>query len=205
MTYADLSVVAVDMPMAKSRLVSRRVADNAISSAFGGQGCSTHSPSAIRPGLLGASLTAQLAAEGFLLVTRELDTDGLRSTIEVYPHPALLTLLGRPYRVPDKVTKSGKYWKGTSVETRIARLLDEFREIHAGLESVFGHLGFELPAARDVGTLTALKRFEDALDALVCAWVGLRCADGGATPYGDEDATIWVPQSGDCSKGALSG
>ena len=193
MTSADLSVVAVDMPLAKTPFQSRRRADNAISKAFGGRGCSAHSPNASRPGKLGASLMSQLSAEGFPLATSTIDLDRPYCTIEVYPHPALLTLLTCSYRVPYKVSKSGRYWKGTSVRDRISRILDEFRKIEAGLQSAFGHLGFELPRAEDVPTLAALKRFEDALDALVCAWVGLKYSHGSATPYGDTDATIWVP------------
>ena len=69
MTSADLAVVASDMPTAKVPFESRRAADSAISKAFGGRGCSTHSPSTSRPSPLGQSLMAQLDAEGFPLAT----------------------------------------------------------------------------------------------------------------------------------------
>ena len=54
----------------------------------------------------------------------------------------------------------------------------------------------DLPHFREIETLAALKRYEDTLDALVCAWVGMQFANGLAIPYGDESAAIWVAKSG---------
>lgn len=39
----------------------------------------------------------------------------------------------------------------------------------------------------------ALKAFEDKLDAIVCAWVGICVIEHRATPFGDHDSAIWVP------------
>src|SRR5436309_15592341 len=72
----DVDLVAVDMPVATVPFSARRVADNAISVAFGARGCSAHSPSALRPGALGAELTDQLRKAGYELVTN-LDQDGV--------------------------------------------------------------------------------------------------------------------------------
>jgi predicted RNase H-like nuclease len=40
---------------------------------------------------------------------------------------------------------------------------------------------------------SGLKRYEDSLDALVCACVGAKYLEGSAVPYGDNTAAIWVP------------
>lgn len=40
---------------------------------------------------------------------------------------------------------------------------------------------------------SGLKRYEDSLDALVCAWAGAKYLEGAAMPYGDATAAIWVP------------
>ena len=45
-----VTVVSVDMPLSNVDIVGRREADNAISRAFGGRGCGTHSPNLDRPG-----------------------------------------------------------------------------------------------------------------------------------------------------------
>jgi predicted RNase H-like nuclease len=193
MTTATIGTVAIDMPLARTPISSRRVADSEISRIFGSRGCSTHSPSPVRPGPLGASINAQLLAEGFPLATTNCAGRNSPCTVEVYPHPALLTLLGRDYRVPYKVSRSSKYWPGASVPERIARLLDQFEEINAGLGAELGGSPVRLPAASDVPTLSVLKRYEDTLDSVICAWVGLKFAQDAATPYGDETAAIWVP------------
>lgn len=193
MTTAPLCVVAVDMPLSKTSITSRRAADSAISRAFGSRGCSTHSPNRVRPGSLGESLTAQLLSAGFPLATAPLLAANSPCAIEVYPHQALLMLLGRDYRVPYKVSRSWKYWPGASVSERISRLLEEFDHINSALGTSLGGEPLRLPSGPQVPALAALKRYEDALDALVCAWVGLRFAKGTAVSYGDESAAIWVP------------
>jgi predicted RNase H-like nuclease len=193
LTASPVRVVAVDMPLSTVAFSTRREADNAISRVYGGRGCSTHSPSAERPGELGASLMAQLEEGGFALATTKPTRQGGAHSLEVYPHPALLELMGRDYRVPYKVSRSSSYWKGETVSTRIAHLLAEFTQIRAGLEAKLGPIPLVLPKPADVQTLSSLKRFEDALDALVCAWVGACYARGAATAFGNETAAIWVP------------
>jgi len=43
------------------------------------------------------------------------------------------------------------------------------------------------------------KAYEDKLDAVVCAAVGICVLEGRAAPFGDEDSAIWVPTPG-CAK-----
>lgn len=190
---SPVDLVTIDMPIATTPVTTRREADNVISTAFGGRGCSTHTPSAMRPGPLGANLSAAFCHAGFPIATVNTAASRTHHLLEVYPHPALLALLGRPYRVPYKAGKTRRYWPGLTLEERIGALLSEFSEIHAALFKVFGPMGVELPLAANVLTLSALKRYEDALDALVCAWVGVRYMQGMATPYGDDTAAIWCP------------
>jgi len=195
MATSTLCVVAVDMPLANTAIISRRVADSEISKIFGDRGCSTHSPSAVRPGQLGESLMAQLLAQGFPLATTDLVDLSVPCTIEVYPHPALLALLGSEYRIPYKVSRSLKYWPDTSVPERIALILDEFERINAALGLALGGPPLVLPFASGVHALSGLKSYEDVLDALVCAWVGLQFLQHCATAYGDSSAAIWVPSA----------
>ncbi len=105
----DPNLVAIDMPLATVPILGRRQADQAISRAFGGKGCSTHSPSATRPGALGTKLMADLTIVGYPLLTSSLMAPLNTGTIEVFPHPALLVLLDRAFRVPYKVSKCSKY------------------------------------------------------------------------------------------------
>ena len=54
-------------------------------------------------------------------------------------------------------------------------------------------IGLVLPSAEDLSSFSHLKRYEDTIDALICAWVGMKYLDGKAHAYGDETAAIWVP------------
>ncbi len=49
---------------------------------------------------------------------------------------------------------------------------------------------FALPGPRP---FARLKRYEDALDALVRAWVGIEYLAGRTRAFGDADAAIWTP------------
>src|SRR5262249_46915044 len=116
----DPVLVAVDLPVANVPFTGRREADQAISRAFGGRGCSAHSPSVSRPGPLGTRFMRDLSQEGYPLLTSKADLERLaRGTIEVFPHPALLAVVGSEYRVQYKVSKSSRYWKRTAVRERI--------------------------------------------------------------------------------------
>ena len=185
-----VSVISVDMPLSEKRITRRRESDNAISREFGGKGCGTHSPSSARPGKISDQLRKSLANLGYELAVNEPASD---TVIEVYPHPALLHLLDRDYRVPYKVDKTRKYWPCVCLRQRADRLIKEFRSIYQGLADVIQCIPDFLPPSPYEGTLTSLKRYEDTLDALVCAWVGSRYIEGCAVPYGDNVAAIWVP------------
>lgn len=190
---ADVDLVALDMPVARVPFTRRRAADNAISEAFGGRGCSAHSPSAARPGALGAELTRQFHAAGYQLATKASLSGTGPWFIEVYPHPALLALLRATYRIRYKVQKSSRYWPGLSPGQRIDLLLREFVRIDQALRIHIDGIPCILPAASDVPSLASLKRFEDALDALVCGWIGIQFIRDRAKPYGDDTAAVWVP------------
>jgi len=139
----------------------------------------------------------QFKAAGYSIVTKAGPAGRAMRLVEVYPHSALLTLLGREYRVPYKVAKSHLYWHRCkpklTIAQRIATLLNEFRVISEALVKIVGPVALPLPQADAVPSLAALKRYEDAVDALVCARVGICYLEGSADAYGDETAAIWCP------------
>ena len=120
----EVSNVSVDMPLVMTPDTSQRAADAAISSRFGPKGCTFHSLLAERPGGIADQLRADFAALGNDLHTNDSDQRA-SALIESYPHVALLALLKRNYRVPYKVSRSGKYWKAHQLSRRewIERLL----------------------------------------------------------------------------------
>ena len=109
---------------------------------------------------------------------------------------ALLALLDLNYRVPYKVSRSGKYWKAENLarSERIERLLDQFQDIKAGLEAHICGIPEFIPEPSEVTTLASLKPVEDMLDGLICAWIGIEHLQGRTVGLGDDSAAIWVPQ-----------
>ena len=51
-----IDLVAIDIPLSYSPIVGRRCADDAVSKAYGGRQCGTHTPSSLRPGLISDNL-----------------------------------------------------------------------------------------------------------------------------------------------------
>jgi predicted RNase H-like nuclease len=190
-----VAVVAVDMPLSTEPITGRREADAAISKAYGSRGAAVHSPSSERPGAISDELSKGFAAAGYPLATATTPVGTPNCVAEGYPHPALMTLTGAEYRLPYKVSRSRRYWPESCPAERKANLLAQFGEIASALKGEIRDIPIELPGPDSVVSTAGLKRYEDSLDALVCAWVGAKYLEGEAVPYGDSTAAIWVPQN----------
>ncbi len=188
-----IDLVTVDMPLATVPIDGRREADTQISRNFGGAGCATHSPNSERPGKVSETLRDGFLEMGFPLSTLDTPSDTRTCLVEVYPHPAILRLLNLKYRLPYKVSKSAKYWPKTDSEFRIVQLLRQFGLILAGLTNYIEDIPIKLPQPNECVSLSYLKRYEDAIDALVCAWVGICFLENNIVAFGDVTAAIWVP------------
>nr|WP_082572680.1 DUF429 domain-containing protein [Rhizobium sp. Root651] len=126
------------------------------------------------------------------LLTKEVCLPGL---LEVYPHPALVELMSTEKRLPYKQGKTRNYWPTENPAGRRTKLFETWRKIVA-------HLDQEIPGASNALQLPPfeapswqLKAFEDMLDAVICAWVGICVFEGAAVPFGDDTSAIWIPQS----------
>jgi predicted RNase H-like nuclease len=192
---ASVDLVTIDMPVATTAIVGRRAADSAISLAFGGRGCAAHSPSPFRPGAISDNLRAAFAEHGYQLATSEVPVGQIPALAEVYPHPALLVLLNAQYRVPYKISRSPRYWPAAFPTERRRKLVEAWQEIRVALDRTISGADLPLPTSGLVDQFgnARLKRYEDALDALVCAWVGTQYLQGLCTYYGDDAAAIWTP------------
>jgi predicted RNase H-like nuclease len=103
--------------------------------------------------------------------------------IEVYPHPALVRLCGAAERLPYKAKA------GFSVDVRRQAFADIVDALKREMDGV--PVDTLLPGAN--ASRRDWKACEDALDALVCCWIGLEYLSQRAIPYGDRDAAVWVP------------
>jgi predicted RNase H-like nuclease len=191
----DVDLVTIDMPVSTARFSGRRAADNEISRELGAAKASVHSPTATRPGRLGEELTACFAHAGFSVATNATTGATMSKLVEVYPHAALLTLLGLRERFRYKVSRSRAFWPRASVPERRVEFLAAFAKILSALVGETSPSPFALPDASVDAPLAALKAYEDAIDAMVCAWVGARYVEGRARAWGDSTAAIWAPSS----------
>jgi predicted RNase H-like nuclease len=192
---AEVDLVTVDMPVATEPFSARRTSDAAVTRRFSRHGCATHSPSAARPGPLGRRFSEGFAALGYPVITTASPGIARRGLLEIYPHVALLELLGLSYRFPYKVSRSAQYWPGTPTTTRVRRLLAQYRTIERALAGRLGTIPVPLPRASASLPLAMLKRYEDALDGILAAWVGSLYVEGRAAALGDEVSATWVPRA----------
>jgi len=186
----NIDVVAIDMPMSRVKFTSRRGADDLIAKKYGRHKASTHTPNADRPGPFGAQMTRDFGTCGFPLATESANASS-PALIEIYPHVALIELMKCDERRKYKVAKTLTYWKGESVPNRILALIKEWDEILRALRKELGGFEFDLPDG--FSSLASMKPYEDRLDAIISAWVGLQFLKGRTTPHGDDQAAIWVP------------
>lgn len=189
---AEVDLIAVDMPLSLSPIVGRRKCDDDVSRQYGSRGASTHSPSSERPGQLSDNMRFDFARAGYPLRTLLLETPAL---IEVYPHPALIELAAADRRLPYKIGRARSYWPNLDSNGRRAKLLSEWEKIVSLLDERIEGVRAALPPPDTLSTIRALKRYEDMLDAVVCAWVGVAAIQGQAIPLGDESSAIWIPNS----------
>ena len=187
----SVTLVAVDMPLARDPIVGRRTSDDAVSRAFGAMKCAVHSPSALRPGAVSDDFTAEFACAGYDLVTD--GAFGVAGVIEVYPHPALVRLCAANERLRYKYGKLRGYWRDLDREACLAALRGVWAQIVAALEPEVAGAAEHLTIPPPGSPTWMMKAFEDTLDAVVCAWVGICALEGRAEPFGDGASAIWVP------------
>ena len=72
-------------------------------------------------------------------------------------------------------------------------LYRQWSEIVTLLEGQVAGVMAALPRLEINASGTEVKAYEDALDAIICAWVAICALEERATPFGDENSAIWIP------------
>lgn len=118
---------------------------------------------------------------------------------ETYPHAAIIEMMQLSRRLPYKVGKRGSFWPYAPAETRWRWAAVQLDVLRAGLDQVIEGVATAVPSAQELLAATEkrrgpiLKGVEDALDAVVCAWVAHELQAGRTQAFGDADGAILLP------------
>lgn len=126
------------------------------------------------------------------LLTKEVCLPGL---LEVYPHPALVELMRAGKRLPYKQGKIRNYWPTENPASRRTKLFETWRAIVACHDEHLLVAFYVLQLPPFEAPSWQLKAFEDMLNAVICAWIGICAFEGIAMPFVDEASAIWIPLS----------
>lgn len=187
------TLVSIDAPLVVPNVEGSRPCDRDLSRDFHPFHAGAHSASRRLLGrygeVRGERLLAHLLELGFTHGPHIEHRVPVRQVIEVYPHPAMVTLFG--------LERILKYKRGTISERR--RELRKLAEYIQGLSRAEPALRIETDFWQNVDELRGrrYKAYEDLLDAIVCAYIGHYCWYWGPerfVAYGDrETGYIVVP------------
>lgn len=192
----DPDIISLDIPLSPDPITERRAADSIVSRLYGGKGASTHSPSAERPGPISAAIFAQLVDLTCAWVGCSR-CDEISQFVETYPHVVIIEMLELDYRLPYKVDKMTSYWPNLDNNERYKKLCSAMEILRNGMIERIDGLAEMLPEPSMLlgQPKRVWKKYEDILDALVCAWLGCEYLSGRAVAYGDATSAIWVPST----------
>lgn len=193
------ALVAIDAPLRVPNITGTRRADRELSAAYRRQEAGAYpvNRQLLGPMIRGEVLTRKFQARGFTLSPRVRQKEESRQVVEVYPHPALVELFGLTRTLKYKARPGRSY----------AQRWTELRT----LRDLLATLALREPALEAQPLLDelepwglrgrSLKRLEDLLDALTCAYAALHLwywGEGGYRTFGDLGTgfilvPIWPP------------
>ena len=169
----DTTVVAIDAPLIIANEAGQRPCETLVSKKFGSAHAGAHTSNlALYPNAGGVALARMLEAQGFrhCAPPNENWNESGNWFFEVYPHPAQVVLFGR-----DRIIQ---YKKGVVAARRSG--LEELRKLIRDRmlgpdRALAASVALDEFLTRDLNALKggALKRYEDALDAVFCAYLAL--------------------------------
>lgn len=198
------AIVAVDAPLRVPNLRGRRSAEAELNAVFRRYQAGAHPANRTllargeHGSVRGELLLHELAAHAFTPAASIAARAAGRFVTEVYPHPAMVALFDLPQTLKYKARPK------RSIATRLAA----FRAYQSGLRTLatldpplLGDLAL-LDEDLNGRTLAALKRYEDRVDALLCAYIALYAHRWGAErcrTFGTlEEGWVLTPTPDDC-------
>lgn len=171
---AGLTVVALDAPLVVRNAVGRRRCEAEVAADFArfhaGPYPTNLGMAHLSPRPRGAVLAERL---GWVLDPGAAAVAGTPVGLEVYPHPATVSLFGLPRVLPYKGRAGRAFDVRHAAATELVGLIDARLGADLGLSG--SPRWAQLRAAVATATRPAdLDRVEDEIDAVLCAYIGLR-------------------------------
>lgn len=162
----ETTVIAIDAPLIIPNATGQRLCETAVGARYGSRDASCHtSNQRLYPAAASVALAADLVAQGFLHVPSAQDSN--RVLLEVYPHAAMVALFDLP--------KILKYKKGTLGQKRegLRTLGEHIQRLCNASPPLRANDDLKKLLSRDIEHLPGsdLKMYEDALDAVFCAYL----------------------------------
>jgi predicted RNase H-like nuclease/ppGpp synthetase/RelA/SpoT-type nucleotidyltranferase len=165
-------VVGIDAPLVVRNATGNRPCEAALNRDFARFDAGTHPSNTGKPEFSDVPRGARLAERLGLDIDPDSAAD--RRAIEVYPHPATVALfrLGRTLKYKQKTGRSLAQLRGALLE--LMHRLESLADAPAPLRLVH-HAGWKALVARveQAERKADLRRVEDQVDAVVCAYVAL--------------------------------
>jgi predicted RNase H-like nuclease len=166
------ALVTIDAPLSVPNTTGRRPAEAEIGAAFGRYHLAAYPANrtklAVNNVVRGEALVDRLAAHGFVHHAEVTALEPVRQIVEVYPHPAMLAFfdLGRPlpYKARPHRTLAARHTAFRQFQTLI-KSLEAATPALAATDELLAQNVHDLGPA-------ALKRYEDQLDGVMCAYIG---------------------------------
>lgn len=181
-------LVAIDAPLVVTNRTGQRPAEAALNRDFGRFQAGAHPANTGKPEFAGVPRGARLAT------ALNLDMDPRscagRRAIEVYPHPATVAL----FRLGRTLKYKAKPGRGlAALRAELLRLMDALEDLRLApvpLRVTDNHDWIDLRRRVEAAERKSdLRRAEDPVDAVVCAYVAAYATrlPAGITTYGDFD------------------
>ncbi|GAA1558786.1 DUF429 domain-containing protein [Kribbella lupini] len=160
--------VAFDAPIVVTNATGHRPCERLISQYYGRFGASCHAANTTNPSFANGSRALRLIEA----LNLSLDPKAARRAAEVYPHPAIVTLFNLP-RILQYKAKPGRDFPHLHQEmlrlaTYVESLVNASPPLLVKTNPAWQHLRQALAQATRKADL---KRVEDALDSVVCAYI----------------------------------
>ena len=165
--------VAFDAPIVVTNATGHRPCERLISQYYGRFGASCHAANTTNPSFANGSRALRLIEA----LDLSLDPTADRRAAEVYPHPAIVTLFDLP-RILQYKAKPGRDFAHLHQEMlRLATYVESLANASPPLQVKTNPAWQHLRQALTQATRKAdLKRIEDALDGVVCAYIAAYAA-----------------------------